>query len=94
MTYQSQERSTNFQLKNETKFCYENNLPYYDKQIDETCSDDYIEETDRRIEEKVIEARKCNKNSHHYSKDVKFKYDIKYQNMKKKKKKKKTFENH
>ena len=63
--FQSKEQSTKFQMNNKTKFCYRNNLPYYGKQTDETCSDNYIEETDHRIEERIIEPKKCKKNSHH-----------------------------
>ena len=64
VTYQSKKLGTIFQLKDKTKYNQQNNLVYYSKCPDKTCSEDYISKTDRRIEERIINHNKRDKNSH------------------------------
>ena len=60
VTYQSK----NLQLKDKTKLHQQNNPVYYSKCPDKTCTEDYVGKTDRRIEEKIIDHNKRDKNSH------------------------------
>ena len=64
VTYQRKKLGTKFQLKDKTKSYQQNNLVYHDKCPNKTCNEDYIGETDRRIEERIINKSKCDKNSH------------------------------
>ena len=64
VTYQSKKLGRKFQLKEKIKFHQKNNLVYYSKCPDKTCSEDYVGETDRRIEERIIDLNKYDKNSH------------------------------
>ena len=64
VTYQSKKLRTKFKLKDKTKFYQQNNLIYYSKWPDKTCNENYIGETDRRIEERIINHNKRDKNSH------------------------------
>ena len=64
VTYQSKKLGTKSQLKDKTKFHQENNLVYSSKCPDKTCNEDYIGETDRRIEDRIIDQNKRDKNSH------------------------------
>ena len=64
VTYQSKKRGTKFQLKDKTKFHQQINLGYYGKCTNNTCSEDFVSKTDRRIEEKIIDHNKRDKNSH------------------------------
>lgn len=56
--------SLRFHVKDKTKFCQKFNLVYHDKCPNENCSDDYIRETDRRIEESITDDKKLNKKPH------------------------------
>ena len=60
VTYQSKK----LQLKDKTKLHQQNNLVYYSECPDKTCTEDYVGKTDRRIEEKIIDHNKRDKNSH------------------------------
>ena len=64
VTYQSKKLGTKFELKDKTKFHQQNNLVYYAKCLDKTCSEDYVGETDNRIKERIIDHNKRDKNSH------------------------------
>ena len=64
VTYQSKKLGTKFQLKDRTKFRQQNNLVYYSNCPDKTCNEDYVGETDSRIEERIIDHNKRDKNSH------------------------------
>ena len=55
---------TKFQLNDKTKFNHQNNLVYYRKCPDKTCNEDYVSETDRRMEERIMDHNKRDKNSH------------------------------
>ena len=62
--YQSKKLGTKFRLKNKTRFNHQNNLAYYNKCLDKTCNEDHVGETDRRIEERIMDHNKRDKNSH------------------------------
>ena len=64
MTYQSKMLSTKFNVKDKTEFYHQSNLVYYVKCPNQTFSEDYIGETDRRIKERMIDHNKRDKNSH------------------------------
>ena len=64
VTYQSKKLGTKFQLKDKTKFHRQSNLVCYSKCLDKTCNEDYVGETDRRIEQRIIDHNNCDKNSH------------------------------
>ena len=64
VTYQSKKLGTKFQLKDKTRFNHQNNLVYYSKCPDKTCNEDYVGETDRKIEERIMDHNKRDKNSH------------------------------
>ena len=64
VTYQSKKLGRKFQLKDKTKFHQQNSLVYYSRCLDETCNEDYVGETNKRIEERIIDHNKRDKNSH------------------------------
>ena len=64
VTYQSKRLSTKFNVKDKTEFYHQSNLLYYGKCPNQTCTEDYIGETDRRIKERIIDHNKRDKNSH------------------------------
>ena len=64
VTYQSKKLGKKFRLKNKTRFNHQNNLVYYNKCPDKTCNEDHIDETDRRIEKRIMDYNKPDKNSH------------------------------
>ena len=64
VTYQNKKLGTKFQLKDKTKFHQQNSLVYYSKCLDKTCNEYYVGETDRRIEDRIIDHNKLDKNSH------------------------------
>ena len=64
VTYQSKKLGTKFQLKYKTRFNHQNNLVYYSKCPDKTCNEDYVGKTDRRIEERIMDHNKRDKNFH------------------------------
>ena len=51
-------------MKDKTKFCHKNNLVYRGKCLSENCKYDYVRETDRKVEERIIDHNKRNKNSY------------------------------
>ena len=63
VTYQSKKLGTKFQLKDKTRFNHQNNLVYYSKCPNKTCNEDYVGETDRRIEERIMDHKKRDKKS-------------------------------
>ena len=64
VTYQSKELSSKFKVKDKTEFYHQSNLVYYGKCPNQTCTEDYIGETDRRIKERIIDHNKHDKNPH------------------------------
>lgn len=63
VTYQSKKLFKKFYVKDETNFCYKNNLVHHGKCSSENFRHDYIGETDRRIEKRIINQNKRDKNS-------------------------------
>ena len=64
VTYYSEKLRTKFQLKDKARFSHQNNLVYYSKCPDKTGNKDYVAEPDRRIEERIMDHKKRDKNSH------------------------------
>ena len=64
VTYHSEKLGTKFQLKDKARFNHQNNLVYYSKCPDKTGNKDYVAETDRRIEERIMDHKRRDKNSH------------------------------
>ena len=64
MTYQSKMLSTKFNVKDKTEFYHQSNLVYYAKCSNQTFSENYIGETDRRIKGRMIDHNKRDTNSH------------------------------
>ena len=64
VTYQSKKLGTKFHIKDKTKFHQQNNFVYHSKCSDKTCNEDYVGETDRRIEERIIDHNKRENNFH------------------------------
>ena len=64
VTYQSKKVSTKFNVKDKTEFYHQSNLVYYGKSPNQTCTEGYIGETDRRIKERIIDHNKRDKNLH------------------------------
>ena len=56
--------STKFNNKDKTKFYHQSYLVYYGKCPNQTCTEDYIGETDPRVKERIINHNKRDKNSH------------------------------
>ena len=46
------------------QFYHQSSLVYYGKSPNQTCTEDYAEETDCRIKERIIDHNKRGKNSH------------------------------
>ena len=64
MAYQSKKLFTKFNAKDKTEFYHQSNLIYYGKCPNQTCTEDYIGETDCRIKERITDHNKRDKNSH------------------------------
>ena len=62
--YQIKKLSTNLHVKDKTKFYYQSNLVSYGKYPNQTYTEDYIEESDCRIKDRIIDRNKRDKNSH------------------------------
>ena len=55
--------STKLNVKDKTEFYHQSNLIYYVKCPDQTSTEEYIGETDRRMKERIIDYHKHDKNS-------------------------------
>ena len=79
LTYQSKNLSTKSSVKDKTEFHLQSNLVYSGKCANQTCTKDYIGETDRRSKERIIDHNKCDKNSgiltHSHEEDHKHVWD-------------------
>ena len=64
VAYQSKKLSIKFNVKDKTEFYHQSNLVYHGRCSNQTCREDYIGETDRRIKEWIINHNKRDKNSH------------------------------
>ena len=62
--YRSKKLGSFFNIKDQTKFEHSNDLIYLVKCPEKTCSEDYLGETARRINEKVLEHAGKDKKSH------------------------------
>ena len=64
VTYQSKKLFTKSNVKDKTEFYHQSNLVYFRKCPNQTCTQGYIGEKDRRIKERIIDHNKHDKNSH------------------------------
>ena len=65
VTYQSKNLPLRFHVedKNNFNFCHKINFVYHGKHPNEICRDNYIRKADCRIEERIIDHKKRDKNS-------------------------------
>ena len=54
--------SANFHVKDKTIFYHQNKVVYYGKCPNQTYTEDYIGEKDRRIKDRIIDPNKRDKN--------------------------------
>ena len=64
VTCQSKKFATKFNIKDKTEIYHQSSLFYYGKCPNQSCTEDYIGETDHRIKEKITVHNKRDKNSH------------------------------
>ena len=64
VTYQSKKLVSKLPVKDKIDFQHQNNVVYYGKCPNPNCKDDYIDETDRKVIERVIDHNKQDKKSH------------------------------
>ena len=64
VTYQNEKLSTKFNVKDKTKSYHQSNFAYDLTCSNQTCTEDYIGEADRRIKERIIDHNTCHKISH------------------------------
>ena len=64
VVFQGKEISPCFNNKDKTKFSHKHDLVYHSKCAEESCNDDYVGETARRISERVLDHIGRVKNSH------------------------------
>ena len=64
VTYSGQKLSTKLQIKDKTKDQHKHELVYYSKCPEQTCNEDYLGETGRRIIERSADHCSKDKQSH------------------------------
>ena len=64
ITYEDTKLSTQFPVKDRTKFEHRHNIVYFSCCPNATCNDTYVGETDRRIKERIMDHNKRDKSSH------------------------------
>ena len=64
VAFQGKQLSSSFNIKDKTKFPHKHDLVYHTKCAEESCNDDYVGETARRISERVLDDSGRDKNSH------------------------------
>ena len=64
VTCQSKRLSSKFKVIDKRQFYHQSNLVYYRKCPNQTCTKDYIGETDRKIRERIINHNKRDKSLH------------------------------
>ena len=64
ITYEGTKLSTQFLVKDRTKFEHRYNIVYFSRSSNVTCNETYVGETDRRIKEHIIDHNKRHKSSH------------------------------
>ena len=62
--YEGTKLSTQFPVKDRTKFEHRHNKVYFSRCPNITCNKRYVGETDRKIEERIMDHNKRDKNSH------------------------------
>ena len=63
-TFQGKQLSSCFNIKDKTKFPHKHDLVYHSKCAEESCHDNYVGKTARRISERVLDLSEKDKNSH------------------------------
>ena len=56
--------SARFNVEDKTEFYHQSNLVYYGKCPNQKSAEEYLGETDLSIKERIIDHKKCDKNSH------------------------------
>ena len=64
ITCESTKLSTQFSVKDRTKFEYRHNIVYFSRCPDVTCNATHVRETDRRIKERMMDHNKRGKSSY------------------------------
>ena len=64
ITYEGTNLSTQFPVKDRTKFEHRHNTAYFNRCPIVTCNEPFVGETDRRIEERTIDHNKRDKSPH------------------------------
>ena len=64
ITYEGTKLSTQFPVKDRTKFEHSYNMVYFSRCPNVTCNETYVGETDRRIKERIIDRNKRDKSSY------------------------------
>ena len=64
VAFQGKHLSSCFNIKDKTKFPHKHDLVNHAGCPEESCNDDYVDETARHISERVIDHSGRNKNSH------------------------------
>ena len=64
ITYECTKLSAQFPVKNRTKFKHRHNIVYFSRCPNVTCNETYVGETDRSINERLIDHNKRGKSSH------------------------------
>ena len=64
--YESTKLSTQFPVKDKTKFEHRHNATYFSKCPETNCDESYVGETDRRINERIIDHNNRDKKNHTY----------------------------
>ena len=62
--YEGTKLSTQFPVKDGTKFEHRDNIVYFSRCPNVTCNKTYVGETNRRIKERIIDHNKRDKNLH------------------------------
>ena len=64
ITYEATQLSTQFPVEDKTKFEHRYNVVYFSHSPNATGNERYVEETDRRIKERIMDPNKRDKSSH------------------------------
>ena len=64
ITYEGTKLSTQFSVKDRTKFEHIHSIVYFTRCPNVTCNETHVRETDRRIKERIMGDNKRGKSSH------------------------------
>ena len=64
ITYEGTKLSTQFPVKDRTKFEHRHNIVYFSHCPNVTCNETYVGETERRIKEHIMDHNKRDKSLH------------------------------